>query len=107
MEVSIQSHIPPEYASRRPLREYETQQIATGLSRYNVQTKTVSTLRLENGRLLYTEVPYAGTLLSRAYTTELVRMIVYSDSPKVWAEVVSPDCLYFFAQKHLQQDDAT
>lgn len=99
MEIILLPKIPSEYASRRPLREYETQMIATGLSRYNVQTNTVSSLRLENGRLLYTEAPYAGTVLSRAYTTELVRMVVYSDSPKVWAEVLSPDCVYFFAQK--------
>lgn len=99
MEVSLLPKIPSEYATRRPLREYETQMIATGLSRYNVQTNTVSSLRLENGRLLYTEVPYTGTVLSRAYTTELVRMVVYSDSPKVWAEVLSPECVYFFAQR--------
>lgn len=107
MEVQLLSRLPAEYANRRPLREYETQMIATGLSRYNVQTKTVSNLRLENGRLLYTEVPYTGSVLSRAYATELIRMVVYSDSPNVWAEVVSPECVYFFVQKQPQQDEAT
>lgn len=107
MEVRVLPSIPPEYANRLPLRDYETQMIATGLSRYNVQTKTVSSLQLVNGKLLYTEVPYTGSVLSRAYATELVRMVVYSESPKAWAEVVSPECIYFFVQKQPQQVDAT
>ena len=99
MEVSVRPGIPAEYAHMRPLREYETQLIATGLRRYNVHTKTVSTLTSSNGRLYYSEVPYTGSILPRGYATELVRMVVYSESPKIWAEVVSPDVVYFFMEK--------
>ena len=98
MEVHVHPRIPPEYAYVRPLREYETQLIATGLRRYNVQTKTVSTLTSTGGRIYYDEVPYTGTILPRGYATELVRMVVYSESPKIWAEVVAPDIVYFFQQ---------
>jgi hypothetical protein len=86
------------------MRVYETQMIATGLSRYDVHANLISSLRQEGERLVYREVPYTGSILSRAYATELVRVSVYSDSPKIWAEELSPDCVYFFMQQpqHLE-----
>ena len=72
--------------------------IATGLCRYNVHEKTVSSFHQTGSTLTYHEVPYTGTILSRGYATELVRVSVYSESPRVWAEELSPDVTHFFMQ---------
>ena len=77
---------------------YETQIIATGMSRYDVQANLISSLQQEGDRLVYHEVPYTGSILSRGYATELVRVSVYSESPKIWAEELSPECVSFFIE---------
>jgi len=81
------------------MRVYETQMIATGLCRYNVHEKTVSSFVKQGTSVVYHEVPYTGTILSRGYATELVRVSVYSESPRVWTEELSPDVVHFFIQK--------
>jgi hypothetical protein len=80
--------------------------IATGLCRYNVHEKTVSSFRQQGSAIVYLETPFTGTVLSRGYATELVRVSVYSESPKVWAEELSPDVVHFFVQNP-QQAEAT
>ena len=71
----------------------------TGLSRYDVERKVLSTLTLEpDGRVLYRERPYEGRVFSRVYSAEHVRVVVYSESPKVWAEELSPHETHFFQQ---------
>ncbi len=80
--------------------------IATGLCRYDVHEKTVSSFRQQGSAIVYSEVPYTGTILSRGYSTELVRVSVYSESPKVWSEALSPEVVHFFVQKP-QQAEAT
>lgn len=107
MEVQLLDHVPHKYKSIRPLRTYETQIIATGMSRYDVHANMISSFRQQGDRILYTEVPYTGTILSRGYATELVRVSVYSDSPKVWAEELTPELVYFFVQQSPQQPDTT
>ncbi len=102
----MQSGVPPEFRSKHPLRSSETKFIYTGVRRYNVETKTLSAIEVRGDKLIYTEVPYTGTILSRGYATELVRVIVYSDSPKIWAEELAPDVVHFFTQK-LQQPETT
>ena len=104
MEVQLLSGVPPEYQAKRPLRVYETQMIATGLCRYDVSQKTISSFVQQGSKILYREVPYTGTILARAYATELVRVSVYSESPKVWAEELSPDVVHFFVQKDQQPE---
>ena len=81
------------------MRTYETRLLSTGLSRYDVEQKTLSTLRLENGRLLYSERPYEGRVFSRVYSAEYVRVTVYSDSPKIWSEELAPGEVHFFQQQ--------
>ena len=88
------------------MRSSETRFIYTGARRYNVETKTLSAIEVQGEKLIYTEVPYSGTILSRGYATELIRVIVYSESPKIWAEALSPDVVHFFAQK-LQHPETT
>ena len=98
MEVQLLNNVPPEYQAKRPLRVYETQMIATGLCRYDVKQNTISSFVQEGSRILYREVPYTGTILSRGYATELVRVSVYSESPRIWSEALTPDVIHFFMQ---------
>lgn len=104
--MTIQSGVPREFQSKRPLHSSETRFIYTGVRRYNVETKTLSAFEVQGDTLIYTETPYTGTIFSRGYATELVRVIVYSESPKIWAEELSPDVVHFFTQ-NVQQEDAT
>ena len=99
MEVRMRSSVPAEFATRKPLKTYETRFLYTGFSRYDVQKKTVSNiLRKADGRVYYTESPCADTVFSRAYSAELVRITIYSESPKVWKEETSPHETHFFQQ---------
>ena len=71
----------------------------TGFSRYDVDRKVLSTLKVDpDGRVLYSERPYEGRVFSRVYAAEPVRVVVYSDSPKIWAEELSPHDIHFFQQ---------
>jgi hypothetical protein len=82
------------------LREYETRLLYTGFSRYDVDRKVLSTISVTpEGRLLYTERACDTRVFSRVYAAEMVRVLVYSDSPKVWAEVLSPYETHFFQQQ--------
>lgn len=93
------TEIPTEWKRRNPKRVYETRFLYTGLSRYNIETKTVSKLSMTpDGKLLFSEVPYEGTVLSKSYATECVRIVVYSESPRVWVEELSPTQQHFFQQ---------
>lgn len=104
--MTLRHGVPREFQSKCPLRSSETRFIYTGVRRYNVETKTLSAIELRDNRLFYTETPYTGTIFPRGYATELVRVIVYSESPKIWAEELAPDVVHFFMQKP-QQADAT
>lgn len=91
--------VPRAWQGRRPLREYETRLLYTGFSRYDVDRKVLSTISVTpEGRLRYTERPHDGRVFSRVYAAEHVRVIVYSDSPKVWAEEIAPYETHFFQQ---------
>lgn len=95
MEVRITQQIPPNL---RPLRTYETKYLYTGFSRYDTEAKILSTIKVEdNGKILYSERDYSGSF-SRSYSTELVRVTVYSQNPKMWSEELAPGQLYFFQQ---------
>ena len=102
--MTLRFGVPREFQSRRPLRSSETRFIYTGVRRYNPDTKTLSAFELQGTRVLYTEVPYLGTLLSKGYATEHVRVTVYSDSPKIWSEELSPDVVHFFMQSPQQTE---
>ena len=99
MEVLLTSGVPPAFRARRPLRTYETRLLYTGLSRYDVETKTLSTLKVEGDRILYSERPHEGRVFSRVYSAEYVRVTVYSDSPKIWSEELAPGEVHFFQQQ--------
>ena len=98
MNIQISSYIPKEYLTKRPLKTYETQFLYTGLSRYNVETKTLSKFEVKDDKVFYSEVPYDGTVFSRSYNVELAHVTIYSESPKVWAERTNPFHVDFFQQ---------
>jgi hypothetical protein len=95
MEVLLLQAVP---RGLKPLRTYETKIISIGFSRYDVEKKILSTLEVKNKKIMYFERPFSGHIFSRAYNTELVRVIVYSDSPKMWSEELSPHEVHFFQQ---------
>lgn len=72
----------------------------TGFSRYDVERKVLSTIQVDpTGRLLYSERVHEGRVFSRVYAAEPVRVVVYSESPKVWAEELAPGEIHFFQQQ--------
>lgn len=99
MNIQIMEGIPKHYQKKKPIKTYETTFLYIGLSRYNTETKTLSNFELKDNHILYKEVPYEGTTFSRSYNAELVRVVLYSESPKVWAEELSPNQVHFFQQQ--------
>jgi hypothetical protein len=79
-----------------PLATYETEYIYTGLSWLNSAKKTLCKLVEKDGKLFYTEAPWNGSVLSRGYHTELVRVTTYSENPRMWKEETSPHQQHFF-----------
>lgn len=98
MELTILTHIPPEWQSRKPLEEYETTFLYTGFRRYNPKTKRLAQFSHEDGKILYSEIPWESGVLSRCYASEPARVIVYSTSPAAWAEVLTPTDVQFYHQ---------
>ena len=98
MNILITDGIPNEYQKRKPIKTYETTFLYIGLSRYNTETKMLSNFELKNDKIIYKEFPYDGSVFSRSYTAEPVRMILYSESPKIWAEELSTERVHFFQQ---------
>lgn len=95
MEVRITTQVPSHL---RPIRTYETKYLYTGFSRYDTEAKILSTLTaMKDGKILYSERDYSGSF-SRSYTTELVRVTIYSQTPKMWSEELAPGQLHFFQQ---------
>lgn len=83
-----------------PIREYEARFIYVGFKfRYNTHTKTVSSIeKLSDGSMSYFEAPSHTDVFARGYASEHVRVIVYSDSPKIWCEEVSPTEYFVFSE---------
>lgn len=88
MKITISQEKP----KAKPVREYETRLVYIGCKfRYDTYTKSISSIeKLSDGSISYVEAPSETDVFARGYASEHVRMIVYSDSPKVWCEEVSP-----------------
>ena len=84
MKVTISQTKP----TAKPKREYETQMIYVGFKyRYDTQTKMLSSFEKHaDGSITYSEQPCTSEVFSRGYHTENVRVVVYSDSPRIWSE---------------------
>jgi len=102
MEIEILESVP---VSMKPLQTYETRYIYTGFGKYDVESQVFSRIELRNSVLLYHEHHTSDGCFSRGYFVENVRVTVYSRSPRIWAEELSPDKVYFFREKQGQQDD--
>ncbi len=102
MEVQLVSELPTEYKTQKG-RTYETKYIYTGLRRYDTERKTLSHITgTPEGLIRIEETPCTTTVFSRAYHTELVRVTVYSETPRVWKEELSPHEIYIFVQQLTQ-----
>ncbi len=100
MKIELLSSLPREWQSKKPLRTYETRFVSIGFRRYDVAQKRLSAFqRATDGTVDYEEQPFDGSVLARAYATEHVRVTVYSDSPRVWVEEVSPENQFVFVER--------
>lgn len=88
----------------KPIREYETRFIYIGFKyRYDTHTKMLSSLeRCLDGSIVYTETSATNKVFSRGYSTDTMRVIVYSESPRLWCEEVSSTDYFVFAQQPTQ-----
>ena len=81
------------------METYETRFLYLGFSRYNTEKKTLEQFhRQPDGRIVFRSTPLVLGVASRCYHTEHARVTVYSKSPLVWSETVSPTETHFFTQ---------
>lgn len=95
MKITISRDKP----TTKPICEYETRILYVGRCRYDTHTKTISTLvKHSEGDITYNEFPSDIDVFSQVYSSEHVRMIVYSNSPKVWCEETAPNEYVVFTE---------
>ncbi len=106
MEVEILTEIPPEWKNK-PGTTYETRYLYMGFSRYDVERLLLSKIEKIGDKFFYHEVALKEDCFPRSYHVEHARITIYSTSPRVWVEELSPDNLYFFRElpKQGQQAD--
>jgi hypothetical protein len=104
MEVEILTEIPAEWKSKQGTI-YETRYLYTGFSRYDIERLVFSKIEKRGDKFFYHEVEMVEDCFPRSYHVEHVRVTVYSTSPRVWVEELSPDNLYFFREKQGQHAD--
>jgi len=103
MEIQILNQVPMEWKHRKPIETYDTQFLYIGFSRYDTTKKTLSNFQINNQSILYSETPHTNQCFSRCYSTEHVRVTIYSVLPRVWKEEVGIDELHFFLEKQPTQ----
>lgn len=96
MRVRILSE--PPAVLPRPLSTYETKYIYTGIGWFNSAKKTLCKLVERDGATFYYEATWDGSVLSRGYHTELVRVTTYKENPRLWKEETSPHQQHFFEE---------
>jgi hypothetical protein len=83
----------------RPLRTFETTYLYIGFGRYDTERKTLTKIaEFPDGSWDMTETPFDASVFPRAYHSELVRVTVLSDSPKIWSETVCDQTFVFQQQ---------
>jgi hypothetical protein len=84
----------------KPIRDYETRLVYIGFRfRYNTHAKTISSItKHPEGKITYYERPCDTNVFSQIHYGENVRVIVYSESPKVWCEEITPDEYFVFTE---------
>jgi hypothetical protein len=107
MKIRIVNEIPEEYANAKPLKTYETQYVYTGFRRYDLVRHVLEEFKETREGIRMKQTPMDPTsVLSRAYAAETIRVTVYSESPRVWKEVLNPFVTHFFLEMQDQQDAA-
>ena len=99
MKVAISTTLPAAWKKTKPLNSYDTHFLYIGVERYDVATKTLSSFTSEGD---YTQTPCVDTTFSSSYAKEAVRVTIYSESPRVWSEELSPHDVFFFVQQPTQ-----
>ena len=103
MNITLLDELPEQWKHAKPLRTYETRMLYLGFRRYNIEQKTISTItRGDDGSVQYEESPFESAVFSRAYACEQVRVSVYSESPRIWVEALSPYERTVFVQQPQQ-----
>ena len=73
--------------------------VYTGYGKFDTERNMLMTMeRLPNGHLLMKETRHDPQVISRAFHSEMVRVTVYSENPRMWKEEISPVEIYFFKQ---------
>lgn len=107
MKIRIINGIPDEYAKSKPIKTYETQYVYTGFRRYDVNRHVLEEFKETRNGITMTQTPMKpDVVLSRAYATETIQVTLYSESPRVWKEVLNPFVTHFFLEMQDQQDAA-
>lgn len=101
MEIRILTAVPEEWAKKTG-KTYETQFIYLGFSRYDTVRKVLSKFTSGNNCVRYSETPCPTTTFSRGYHAEFARVTIYSESPRIWSEELSPGEVHFFVQQPMQ-----
>lgn len=97
MEIKVLPNLPYEY--NKPIKTYETRFVYVGFSKYDAERRVLSKMIEKDGKIYLTEYTDVPNVFPRAYHTELVRVNVYSENPRVWSEELSPWEIYFFKQE--------
>lgn len=97
MQVKILYSVPDEYKSVKG-KTYETKYIYIGMSRYDPEKKTLTKFVEGANGISMHETPCEHATFARGYHTELVRVTVYSESPRIWKEEIAPHVAHFFQQ---------
>ena len=84
----------------KPIHTYETRMMYISAKyRYDTHKKTISSFEKEaDGSITFSETPSTTDVFARAYASEHVRVTVYSESPRVWMEEISPNDFVVFVQ---------
>jgi hypothetical protein len=99
MEVRLLTQDQASIYKQQKGTTYETKYMYIGANRYDTEKKTITRITQgKNGTLLFHETACPVQVFSRSYSTELVRVTVYSDSPRIWKEELSPHEQYYFQQ---------
>lgn len=103
--MGIYKTLPAQWANRTPLRTYDTRFLYIGFRRYDTTTKIISGFQTQpDGSFLYEETKPEDTVLPRSYSCEHVSVVVYSESPRVWVEELSPHERFVFVQQPTQAE---
>lgn len=90
---SVPSSLPP------PLRTFETTYLYIGFGRYDTERKILTKIiEHPDGSWEMTETPFDASIFPRAYHAELVRVTLYSETPRLWSETVDDQTFVFQQQ---------